>query len=104
MDYENYIADRLTQLRLQAGVSARDMSLSIGQSPGYINKIESHQNLPSLQGFFAICEYLDISPRDFFEEHNQAPHKASELVTKIKHLSERQLDALNHLVDTMKTP
>ncbi len=31
---------RLTQLRMNRGVSARDMSLSIGQSPNYIIGIE----------------------------------------------------------------
>ena len=43
---------RLTQLRLNKGVSARDMSLSIGQSPNYINGIESGQSYPSMQNFF----------------------------------------------------
>ena len=39
MDYETYFGDRLAQLRMKAGVSARDMSLSMGQSQGYINKL-----------------------------------------------------------------
>lgn len=30
---------RLSKLRERKGVSARDMSLSIGQNPGYINNI-----------------------------------------------------------------
>ena len=30
---------RLSKLREEKGVSARDMSLSMGQNPGYINKI-----------------------------------------------------------------
>lgn len=36
---------RLTQLRMNKGVSARDMSLSIGQSPNYINGIESGKTI-----------------------------------------------------------
>lgn len=32
---------RLARLRSEKGVSARDMSLSMGQNPGYINNIES---------------------------------------------------------------
>ena len=32
---------RLAKLREEKGVSARDMSLSMGQNPGYINNIES---------------------------------------------------------------
>ena len=41
-------AERLSKLRINKGVSARDMSLSIGQSAGYINNIENGVNLPSM--------------------------------------------------------
>ena len=43
MDYSEYTEffhKRLAELRTQKGVSARDMSLSLGQSESYINKIE----------------------------------------------------------------
>ena len=35
------IALRISKLRLQKNVSARNMSLSLGQNEGYINKIEN---------------------------------------------------------------
>ena len=38
-DYEKYFYERLSKLRSQKNVSARDMSLSIGQSENYINSI-----------------------------------------------------------------
>lgn len=59
---------RLAKLREEKGVSARDMSLSMGQNPGYINNIESGKSMPSLSGIFYICEYLGITPKDFFEQ------------------------------------
>ena len=34
IEYEKWFPQRLTQLRMQKGVSARDMSLSIGQNTG----------------------------------------------------------------------
>ncbi|MEG2297004.1 MAG: helix-turn-helix transcriptional regulator, partial [Clostridium sp.] len=43
---------RLYELRICQGVSARDMSLSIGQNPSYINKIESGKAMPSMDVFF----------------------------------------------------
>ncbi len=58
---------RLAKLREEKGVSARDMSLSMGQNPGYINNIESGKSMPSLSGIFYICEYLGITPKDFFD-------------------------------------
>jgi len=44
------------------------MSLSLGQSEGYINKIESQQMLPSMTGFFYICGYFEITPKEFFDD------------------------------------
>ncbi len=38
MEYAQWFARRLSQLRIEKGVSARDMSLSLGQSASYINK------------------------------------------------------------------
>lgn len=49
---------RLVQLRMNKGVSARDMSLSIGQSPNYIIGIEGGKNYPSMETFFYICDYF----------------------------------------------
>ncbi|SFC98285.1 hypothetical protein [Butyrivibrio sp. YAB3001] len=39
-ELEKKFAAGLSALRINAGVSARDMSLSLGQNPGYINNIE----------------------------------------------------------------
>jgi len=41
MSVEKLFQNRLSELRGQKGVSARDMSLTLGQSPGYINGIEN---------------------------------------------------------------
>lgn len=63
---EEKFCERLTQLRLNKGVSARDMSLTLGQSESYINRIESRKMLPSLPVFFYICDYFNITPKEFF--------------------------------------
>ena len=65
--YDEQFPIRLAKLRTEKGVSARDMSLSIGQNPGYINNIETGKALPSMSSFFFICEYLNITPQDFFD-------------------------------------
>lgn len=49
---EQEFSERLTKLRLKKGVSARDMSLTLGQSESYINRIESQKMLPSMSVFF----------------------------------------------------
>lgn len=89
---------RLAQLREKKGVSARDMSLSIGQNPGYINNIESGKSMPSLSGIFYICEYLGISPSDFFDMDNQNPTKLLEVISDLKRLNDKQLAAVSMIV------
>lgn len=85
---------RLAKLREEKGVSARDMSLSMGQNPGYINNIESGKSMPPLSGIFYICEYLGITPKDFFDTDTASPSKANELYAIAKGLSNEQLDNL----------
>lgn len=93
---------RLAKLRSEKGVSARDMSLSMGQNPGYINNIENGKSMPSLSGIFFICEYLGITPKDFFDEESGSPSKAKELFEIAKTLSNEQLDSLINLAKGLK--
>lgn len=67
MDYLNFFSQRLNELRTQKGVSARDMSLSLGQCESYINKIENQKSLPSMNVFFYICDFL----KELIGEDNQ---------------------------------
>ncbi len=97
--YEKNFAVRLAQLRMQKGVSARDMSLSLGQSASYINTIEAGKSFPSMTAFFYICEYLGVSPMEFFDFASESPWQMKELGEKIKVLSPRQLEAILTLVD-----
>lgn len=90
MDYIEWFHQRLADLRLQKGVSARDMSLSLGQSESYINKIENRRTLPSLTGFIYICDFLGISPSEFFNENSRSPSKTNELISEIEKLTPEQ--------------
>ncbi len=99
--YENFTQDRIAQLRLQKGVSARDMSLSIGQNSSYINRIENKKSLPSLQVLFWICEYFGITPQQFFEEGNAYPKQLASLMEKLKKLDESTLLLVDELVDKL---
>ena len=93
---------RLAELRMQKGVSARDMSLSLGQSAGYINNIENGVNFPSMAVFFYICEYLNITPKEFFDTDTGNPTKANELLSVYRHLSDAQIDNLLALAKDLK--
>ena len=99
MEYEVFVPERIAQLRLQKNVSARDMSLSLGQAANYINSIENRKALPSMQSLFYICEYLGVTPQEFFDEGNACPVRLRELMDEAKRLDE---SALVHLLALMR--
>lgn len=102
MNYSEWFSTRLAQLRQEKGVSARDMSLSLGQSESYINKIENKRTLPSMTGFFYICEYLNVEPYEFFDSGNPSPTKTNQLVKEIDKLSADNIDLLLLLAKKLK--
>ena len=93
---------RLVELRNIKNVSAREMSLEIGQSESYISNIENGYGMPSLSVFFYICQYLDITPKDFFDTGAKDPSKATELFEKIKALKPEQLAVIESVINSMK--
>ena len=97
MDEKDF-AIRLARLREKKGVSARDMSLSIGQNPGYINNIETGKSKPSFEGIFFICEYLGVTPSDFFDMDSANPSKLDAIIADLKKLNDQQLDTIATLV------
>lgn len=97
MDYVEWFYNRLTNLRIQKGVSARDMSLSLGQSESYINKIENRRTLPSFMGFIYICEYFGITPEEFFGS-DSSPQKTNELMEEMKKLTPDQTEHILQIV------
>lgn len=95
---------RLAQLRLgkEEHVSARDMSLSIGQSEGYISGIENGHNYPSMEMFFYICEYLSVTPQEFFDTEIKDVRRTNRLLEAARGLNSEQLDNLIALAKGLK--
>lgn len=100
--YEKEFARRLTELRLKANVSARNMSLSLGQNEGYINHIENQQNMPSLTGFFNICDYFHITPLEFFNIDNPNPELISKIDAELEQIDDEYLDHIYGILKIMK--
>lgn len=98
---EKEFALRLAQLRQKKNVSAREMSLAIGQNAGYINNIESGKSLPSLPGIFYICDYLGITESEFFDLETKNPTKLDGIVVDLKKLDDQQLDMIANLIKSL---
>ena len=97
--YEDFVPERLAKLRTQKGVSARDMSLSLGQANNYINNIENKKSLPAMQSFFYICEYLGVTPQEFFDVGNACPEALQEFIEEARKLDSR---SMSYILGIMK--
>jgi len=93
--------ERLARLRLAKGVSARKMSEDIGRNANYINKVENNKMFPSMPVFFDICEYLKISPSEFFNKDNADPIKSNEFFIKYHRLDHKGRENIEGIVDQM---
>lgn len=97
----NAFARRIAQLRLKKGVSSREMSLALGQNVGYISNIECGKALPSMASFFYICDYLGVTPSEFFDVDSHNPETLHILMEELKLLDDEQLETLLTLVRSM---
>lgn len=85
---EQFVRDRITQLRLRKGVSEYKMSYDLGHSRGYVHNISSGRATPPMKEFFAICEYFELTPQQFFDEGTQNPELIQKAINGMKQLSE----------------
>lgn len=90
--YDDFVRERITQLRLQKGVSEYRMSYDLGHSRGYINNISSGKTLPSMTEFFAICEYFGITPIEFFNQGVSNPKLFNQTIESLEQLDEEDLE------------
>lgn len=95
-------AKRMGELRKNKGVSAREMSLSLGQSENYINHIENAKAFPSMAIFLEICEYFDVTPQDFFSYDKRNIDTISQLAHACEGLTKEQIRLLISLAENMK--
>lgn len=99
--YEEEFSTRLAKLRSKKGVSSREMSLSIGQNSGYISNIECGKALPSMSVFFFMCDYLNITPSEFFDMDSEDPEKINLLLKDLKQLNSEQLALISAMVKNL---
>ena len=89
--HEEFIRNRITQLRLRKGVSEYQMSYDLGHSRGYVYNISSGKALPPMKEFLAICDYFGVTPQQFFDEGTQNPELVQKAISGVRQLNEDDL-------------
>ena len=70
------------------------MSLDLGHSKSYIQSISSGKALPSFSEFLFICDYLGVTPKEFFDANTKEPQLVCKLTELAKNLTTDDLAAL----------
>ena len=98
---EDFVRERITQLRIKKGISEYLMSYDLGHSRGYIYNISSGKALPPLKEFFSICDYFEITPQQFFDEKTSNPELIQQAVDGMKQLDERDMLMLLGIINRL---
>ena len=99
---EEFVRNRITQLRLNKGISEYQLSYALGHSRGYINNISSGKSMPSLSELFSICEYFEITPIEFFDHEHSNPELLAKAMTEIKSLNDDDPLIILTLINRLK--
>ena len=98
---EKYIRERITSLRIKKGVSEYKMSYDLGHSRGYVYNISSGKALPPMKEFLAICEYLGVTPQQFFDESDKNPELIQKATESMKKLDDNDILMLLGLINRL---
>ena len=99
---EQFIRDRISKLREQKQVSERKMSLDLGHSTSYIRSITSGRSLPSMSEFLYICEYLGVTPMEFFNEDKATTLMQQKAIDYIFSMSDEDVSLMIGFIERMK--
>ena len=98
---EEFVRERITQLRLKKGVSEYQMSYDLGHSRGYVYNISSGKSLPPMKEFFAICDYFGLTPQQFFDETTEDPELLYQAISGLKQLDKEDLEMVLGLINRL---
>ncbi len=80
---KKFISERYARIRLAHNISARKLSLELGQSSEYINQIETGKSMPSVEGLINFCEYFNIGIGEFFDQAVEFPVQYKSIIAEL---------------------
>ena len=96
------VGKRISFFRKQKGMSVNKLANKAGISQSYLRSIELEEKNPTVEFLSYICEALDISLKDFFDDNVEHELKEDPLLQEFYQLSPKQREALHNFIKTMK--
>ena len=84
------VINRIGFVRIQAGLSARELSLRLGMSPQYVSQIESGRVSISVAKLLQILEICEFPIERFFSSNINDYEVKNELLALIENLPENK--------------
>ena len=91
---KEFISRRFYNIRAAKNISARQLSLELGQSSQYINQIENGHKMPSIEGLINFCNHFEISVAEFFNREEQYPIQYKALIKELNRLDSDEVDEI----------
>ena len=98
---QQFIRERISVLRTKKNISEYRMSTDLGHSKSYIQSISSGRSMPSMGEFLYICEYLGVTPKEFFDDGIAEPQLVQKLYELTRNMSEDNLNMLINLAERL---
>ena len=95
---KKFVQMRIARIRNAHNVSARKVSMELGQSTEYINQIENGKALPSLEGLFNICDYFNISLGEFFDDRVEFPVEYKHIIEELNKMDSVKINQVYELL------
>lgn len=92
---------RIRQLREEKNYTLNKLANKAGVSQSYLRDVELEKKNPTITFLTLICQALDISLKDFFNEDSEADFLNDPIIQAIYQLSPEQKDALYSFLKSM---
>lgn len=95
------IGERITYFRTQKNYSVNKLANLAGISQSYLRDVELGNKNPTIEILSYICEALNITLKEFFDDDVPTQIKNDPLIGKIYKLTPKQKKALEQFIDTI---
>ncbi len=95
------IAKRITYFRTLKSYSVNKLANLAGISQSYLRDVELGKKNPTVETLSYICDALEISLKDFFDDETQETIIDDPLIKKICQLNKKQRNTLSAFLDAM---
>lgn len=95
------VGERIKFYRYKKGLSTNKLANMSGISQSYLRDIELGTKNPTIEIIYLICQSLDISLKEFFDEENTTTLSEDPLIQRIYQLSPEQRKSLLCFLNTI---